>query len=102
MGASVIIAAMRMREEEVIRDLRAAGATSPAAARTVGDLGLEDSRAINRLRNQAIVREAAPGKLYLDEEVLSATRRRRFRILWMLIVILVLVLVAMRLGLITS
>jgi hypothetical protein len=102
MGAAVIIAAMRRREDEVIMGLRSAGATSPANARTAGDLGLDDSRAVQRLRNQAIVREAAPGKLYLDEEILRAVRTRRYRILWMLIVIALLILAAMRLGIIKS
>jgi hypothetical protein len=100
MGASVAIAAMRMREEQVIKHFRSVGATSAAQAKTVLDMGLEDSRAIKRLRSQAILREAAPGQLYLDEEVLTAVRRRRFRILGMLIAILLLLLAAMRLGII--
>jgi antitoxin component of RelBE/YafQ-DinJ toxin-antitoxin module len=100
MGASAAIAVMRMREDQVIRAFRTAGATSTAAALAIGELGLDDSRAVKRLRTQAILREAEPGKLYLDEEVLTAVRRRRLRMVWLLVVILALLLGAMRLGLI--
>ena len=100
MGASVAIAAMRMKEEKVLDQFRVAGATSPATAKTEGDLGVTDSRALNRLRRQAIIREAAPGRLYLDEEVLKAVRRRRLRLVWMLLVIVLLVLAAIELGII--
>ena len=100
MGASAAIAVMRMREDQVIKAFRTAGATSTAAALDIGDLGLDDSRAVKRLRNQAILREAESGKIYLDEEVLTAVRRRRTHMVWMLVSILALLLGAMWLGLI--
>jgi hypothetical protein len=102
MGATVILAAMKRREDQVINDFRAAHAMSALTAKSQEEIGLDDSRAVNRLRAQAIVREASPGKLYLDEEVLKAVRTRRLRIVWALLIILLVVLAAMRLGIIKS
>lgn len=102
MGATIILAAMKRREDQVINDFRAVGALSPQSAKGAEEIRLDDSRAVSRLRGQSIIREASPGKLYLDEEVLKSVRTRRLRIVWALLVILLLVLAAMRLGIIGS
>src|SRR4051794_41944031 len=80
MGAAVIAAAMRRREQEVIDDFRVAGATSPDKAQSYTAIGLGESLAVRRLRNRAVIREASPGGFYLDEEVWSAGRRARMRL----------------------
>jgi hypothetical protein len=80
MGAPAIAAIMRRREREVVDDFRAARALSPSTAQSYAAIGLGDSLAIKRLRNRAVIREAAPGTYYLDEEVWAAVRRTRQRV----------------------
>jgi len=98
MGAAVIAAAMRRREQEVIDDFRAAGAITPDRAQSYTAIGLGDTLALRRLRNRAVIREAAPGAYYLDEEVWSAVRRTRHRLLAVVIAILVALLIGVLAG----
>src|SRR3954471_23264923 len=98
MGAAVIAAAMRRREQEVIDDFRAAGATSPDRAQSYTAIGLGDSLAIRRLKNRAVIREVGPGVYYLDEEVWAAVRRTRMRLVITLIAILAVLLAGVLLG----
>ena len=100
MGAAVAAAAMRRREQEVIDDFRAAGATSPDRAQSYTAIGLGDTLALRRLRNRAVIREAAPGVYYLDEEVWAAVRRTRLRLLTVLIVMLGILLLGISLGIV--
>ena len=100
MGAAVAAAAMRRREQEVIDDFRAAGATSPDRAQSYAAIGLGDTLALRRLRNRAVIREAAPGVYYLDEEVWAAVRRTRLRLLTVLIVMLGILLLGISLGIV--
>jgi hypothetical protein len=93
MGAAAIAAILRRREQEVVDDFRAAGATSPGAAQSYNALGLGDSFAIERLRDRAVIREAAPGIFYLDEEVWTAVRNARRRMALVIIAILAVVLI---------
>jgi hypothetical protein len=93
MGAAVA-AVIAARERQTVEVFRAAGATSPASARLVSDLGVDpDGIGMRRLREHAVIRQAQPGLYYLDEEVWQALRRMRRRIvLVMLIVVLALML----------
>lgn len=100
MGAPAIAAIIRRRENEVVDDFRAAGATSPATAQSHTSLGLGDSLAMKRLRDRAVIREASPGMYYLDEEVWAAVRRTRRRLAVVLMSILALVLLGILLGVI--
>jgi len=100
MGAAAEAAILRMREEEIIDDFRAAGATSPDRAQSYHAIGLGDSLAIKRLRNRAVIREAAPGTYYLDEEVRSAVIRTRRRLVLTLLSVISLMLLGMLLGII--
>jgi hypothetical protein len=100
MGAPAIAAILRMREREVVDDFRAAGAISPATAQSYNAIGLGDSLAIKRLHNRAVIREAAPGTYYLDEEVWSAVQRTRRRVVTMMISVMALVLLGILLGII--
>ena len=91
MGAAAAVAIMRRREQEVVEDFRAAGAISPATAQSYNAIGLGESMALRRLNDRAVIREAAPGLWYLDEEVWTAVRRTRRRVgLVMLVVVLML------------
>jgi len=100
MGAAVVAAAMRRREQEVIDDFRAAGATSPDRAQSYTAIGLGETLAVRRLRNRAVIREAAPNVYYLDEEVWAAVRRTRLRLLTVFIAILGVLLLGILLGII--
>ena len=102
MGAAVAAAAMRRREQEVIDDFRAAGATSPDRAQSYAAIGLGDTLALRRLRNRAVIREAAPGVYYLDEEVWAAVKRTRVRLLSVVVLITGILLLGILLGIIKS
>ncbi|MFL5488709.1 MAG: hypothetical protein ACJ8AJ_09525 [Gemmatimonadaceae bacterium] len=102
MGAPAIAAIMRRREREIVDDFRAAGATSTAAAQSYTAVGLGESMALKRLRNRAVIREASPGKYYLDEEVWAAVRRLRQRMATVIVSLLVLVMIGVLLGIIKS
>ena len=98
MGAAAAVAIMRMKEREVVNDFRAAGALSPATAQSYTAMGFGESRAVKRLHDNAIIREAAPGLFYLDEEVWIAVRRNRRRRGMMIGSVLVLIFVALAVG----
>lgn len=101
MGAPAIAAVIRKKEREVVDDFRRGGATSPSTARTLADLGVEDSWPVRRLQKRAVLREPEPGILYLDEEVWSAVRRSRRRIAMVLVAVIALFLVGIAIGYIT-
>ena len=100
MGAAAAVAIMRRREREVVDDFRAAGAVSPATAQSYNAIGLGESMAIRRLHDRAVIREAAPGLWYLDEEVWTAVRRTRKRVAAAMLVIVVLVFAGAAMGMI--
>src|SRR6059058_74141 len=102
MGAAAVAAVMRRREQQVIDDFRAAGAISPDRAQSYTALGFGETLAVRRLRNRAVIRETAPGVFYLDEEVWSAVRRTRHRLLAALFAILASLLIGISLGIIKS
>jgi hypothetical protein len=100
MGAPAIAAIMRRREQEVVDDFRAAGATSPGTAQSYGSLGMGQSLAVKRLHNRAVIREASPGLYYLDEEVWEAVRRTRRRLGTVVLSIILLLFLGALLGII--
>ena len=79
MGAAAAIAVMRMKEREVRDDFLKAGATMPVNAMSLADVGIGESMAVRRLMKRAIIREAAPGMFYFDEEVYLSVRAMRRR-----------------------
>jgi hypothetical protein len=98
MGGAAVIAIMRRREREVVDDFRAAGATSAATAQSYTAVGIGESMALKRLHDRAVIREAAPGIYYLDEEVWTAVRRIRRRIAMVMLAIVILLSVGVALG----
>jgi hypothetical protein len=100
MGAAAAAAILRRREQQVIDDFRTASATSPDRAQSYTAIGLGDSLAIRRLRNRAVIREAAPGTYYLDEEVWAAVRRTRQRLVITMLSIIAVLAIAALLGVI--
>ena len=101
MGAAAAIAIMRMKEREVVGDFRAAGALSPATAQSYATMGFGEARALKRLHDNAVIREASPGLFYLDEEVWMAVRRNRRRRAIMIGAVLIIVLVGLAVGFLT-
>ena len=79
MGAAAAIAVMRLKESQVVDDFRAAGAVTPSTAQSYAAMGFGEARAMKRLHDSAVIREASPGLYYLDEEVWIAVRRNRRR-----------------------
>ena len=100
MGAAAVAAILRKREQEVIDDFRAAGATSRDRAQSYAAIGLGDSLAIKRLRNRAVIREGSPGTYYLDEEVWAAVIRTRRRLVLTVLSLISLALLGVLLGII--
>lgn len=100
MGAPAIAAILQRREREVVDDFRAAGAISPETAQPYEALGIGDSLAIKRLQNRAVIREASPGRWYLDEGVWTALRAMRRRIKTVLLSVIVLLGLGVLLGII--
>lgn len=98
MGAAAAVAIMRRREQEVVDDFRAAGAISPATAQSYNAIGLGESMAIRRLHDRAVIREAAPGLWYLDEEVWTAVRRTRRRVALVMVVVVLMLFAGFALG----
>jgi hypothetical protein len=97
MGAAVAAILIR-REKEVVDDFRAAGATSRESAQSYTAIGLGESLGLKRLRDRAVIREAAPGTYYLDEEVWTAVRRTRRRVATVFLLILALFLLGVLVG----
>jgi predicted acetyltransferase len=71
---------MRLKEREVRDVFFSKGAISPATAASFGDLGLDETMAVARLKRRAVVRESAPGLFYFDDGVWQAMRNTRRRI----------------------
>lgn len=77
----------------MVNRLRAAGAVSREHARTLEELGVPHGVVLRRLRDRAVIREAAGGHFYLDEESWAAVRRSRRRaihVLWVVALVLLL------------
>jgi len=98
MGAAAAVAIMRMKEREVVDDFRAAGALTPSTAQSYAGMGFGQTRAIKRLHDSAVIREASPGLYYLDEEVWTAVRRNRRRRALMIGSVLVLIFIGLAVG----
>jgi hypothetical protein len=97
MGAAAAV--ILMRERRVVEAFERAGATSPDRAIPANDVNVDESGiGWRRLRERAIVREATPGRFYLDVEVWQANRRMRHRIAFILAVLLLAALVFGVLG----
>jgi hypothetical protein len=98
MGAAAAIAIMRMKERQVVDDFRAAGALTPSTAQSYAAMGFGEARAMKRLHDSAVIREAGPGLYYLDEEVWIAVRRNRRRRALMIGLVLALIVLGLAAG----
>lgn len=82
------------KERRIVDHFRQAGATSPSSAVSLEEMPARHGRGLRRLRDRAVIREAAPGHLYLDEEVWEAVGRMRRRTSIAVLALLVLLIVA--------
>jgi hypothetical protein len=97
-GATAAIA-MSMKKERDVRDaFRAAGATTPVNAMSLEAVGIEETMAVRRLKRRAVIREAAPGLFYFDEDVYLAVSSMRRRIALLLVGTLVLMILVLTWG----
>jgi hypothetical protein len=98
MGAPAVAAVILRKERELIDLFRDAGATTPATAKSLDDVGVMQAWPLSRLRRRAVVREAAPGKYYVDEEVWQAMRGLRQRLVLAVLAIFAVVSFAVWIG----
>jgi hypothetical protein len=101
MGAPAIAAVIRKKEREVVDDFRRGGATAPDAAKSLAELGLEDSWPVRRLQRRAVIREPQPGLMYLDEEVWAAVRRTGRRVALTFAAVMIVLIVGVWIGFVT-
>lgn len=88
MGASVAV--ILIKERHIAEAFEGAGITAPERARDPEEVGVGmHGIGWRRLVDRAVVREASPGKWYIDMPSWLALRRQRRR---MLIIMLVLVI----------
>lgn len=97
MGATVA-AVIAAKERAIVEAFRDAGATALVTAVPLEQLGVDENVGFRRLRRHEVIREAVPGRYYLDEDVWTAVRRTRLRIVTVLIAIVVLIAIGVSLG----
>lgn len=91
---STVTAVVLARERRMVGRFRSAGAVSREQARTLEELGLTRGVILRRLRERAVIREAAAEHFYLDEASWEAVRRSRRRAIRVLGVIALVILIA--------
>ena len=78
MSATTILTLMAVQQaaadENVLQRLREAGAVSPSSAVAVEPRDEMIEAALERLRKRSVVREAEPGRFYVDEALIAAQR----------------------------
>jgi hypothetical protein len=82
---------MRRKERDVRDDFIAAGAVLPANAMSLAEIGIDESMAVRRLKKRSVIREAAPGLFYFDEDVWQSLRAMRRRMAFLMLGTLILV-----------
>ena len=87
--AAVIV----LKERHVVEQFERAGATTPERAVGLDQLGIPNHVAARRLQARAILREAAPGRFYVDLQGWEALRRLRRRLVVVALVVALIVLV---------
>lgn len=101
MGAAAAIAVMRRKERDVRDAFRAAGAITPASAMSLEAIHIEETMAVRRLKKRAVIREAAPGLFYFDEDVWEAVSSMRRRMALLMLGTLILIGIMVLYGTVT-
>jgi hypothetical protein len=82
------VAVIILKEKQLVRHLREAGALTPETARTTAALRIDENAPFRALKRRAVIREPAPGRYYLDEPswaALQSTRRRMAAVLMIVV-----------------
>jgi hypothetical protein len=87
-----------MKEREVRDAFRDARALNPATAMSLEAIGIGESAALRRLKRRAVIREAAPGLFYFDDDVWQAVRGMRRRMALLLLVSMIIVFLVFLYG----
>jgi hypothetical protein len=81
-------------ERQLVRHFREAGAVSPSSAKSLDDVHVRHhALGLRRLRHRVVIREAAPDRFYLDEEVWEALSRTRRQVSLAVLALIVLLFV---------
>lgn len=89
MGAAVA-AVIAAKERAIVEAFRDAGATALVTALPPEQIGVDENVGFRRLRMHEVIREATPGRYYLDEGVWTAVRRTRRRLIVVLLAVVAL------------
>lgn len=97
MGAAVaaIIAA---KERQIVEAFVDVGATAPVSALPLDQVGVDENVGFRRLRAHEVIREATPGRYYLDEGVWVAVRNTRRRVVLVVLAIVIMLGVVVTLS----
>jgi hypothetical protein len=95
MGASVAAAVIIRKQRELVEHFMDAGAVSPETAKSSSELGVHERFAWIRLVERGVIREAPPGRYYLDEPTWIALGQRRRRLALVLGIFFIALAVAM-------
>lgn len=95
---STVAAVILGKERRMVATFEAHGAVSREQAKTLEQLGITRGVILRRLRERAVVREAARDHFYLDRESWNAVRRGRRRAVHVIAVILLALLLALLFG----
>jgi hypothetical protein len=94
MGAAAAAIIIK-REKDLVEHFRRAGATTPQAAQSPDELGVEDDNLIWRiLVKGAVIRTGSEGRYYLDELSWEALGRRRRRLAVIMVAVLAAIAIA--------
>lgn len=88
MGTAAIVAIIAKHEREIVDAFQRAGATSAERAVDPDTLGVDDAIAFDRLRRDAVLREAAGGAYFFDALTWQAVRSRRRRLVFVVVAML--------------
>ena len=101
MGAGAV-AVIIAKERHIVEQFRRAGALDARSAVPPASIGVAERLAFRKLRQHAVLREAAPGGglYYLDELSWEALRgmRRRLGIVWLIMVLVAAAAVVLGVG----
>lgn len=92
---AAVIAILVHKEEELIESFRKHGALSSDGAMTTSALSISEDVTFRRLRDRAMIGEAAPDRFYLDEETVAARRRTTRRQLTIVLIMAAIVAITM-------
>ncbi|HXF25419.1 MAG TPA: hypothetical protein VN602_12900 [Gemmatimonadaceae bacterium] len=80
MGVTAATVVIIAKERDLVAHFRRVGALSAASAKSVRELGVDNSRVWYLLERRGIIRDAGQARYFLDEVAWAADRTRRRRV----------------------